>query len=51
MSVFRRQGRLFIQDDQDDPFWLLTCAGAGDVAMPAADETAVYSTDTRSLAE
>ena len=50
-ELYRRQGRLFIQDDQDDPFWLLTCTGAGDVSIPAGDETPVYCPDPSSVGD
>ena len=50
-EIYRRQGRLFVQDDQDDPFWLLTCTGAGDVALPAGDETPVYCPDPTSVGD
>lgn len=51
IEVYRRQGRLFVQDDQDDPFWLLTCTGAGDVTLPAGDETPVYCPDPASVGD
>jgi hypothetical protein len=50
-EVLRRQGRMFVQDDQDDPFWLLTCTGAGDVSIPAGDETPVYCPDPASVGD
>lgn len=47
----RSQGGFFVQESLDDLYYLLTCTGAGDVAMPTGDETAVYCPDPSSVGD
>lgn len=36
------EGGFFVQEDEDELFYLLTCTGVGDAELPEGDETPVY---------
>jgi len=41
-EIKKSEGGFFVQTDEDELFYLLTCTGVGDIALPAGDETPVY---------
>lgn len=41
-EIQKAHGGFFVQTDEDELFFLLTCTGVGDVALPEGDESPVY---------
>lgn len=50
-EIKQGEGGFFVQEDEDELFYLLTCTGVGDATLPEGDETPVYCPSSTRVGE